>query len=69
MMATDTIAWSSRRWEQGVLRHRGCGQRALAADRVEPADLARRATSTVRAGQRALVDLALEGIDKSCRRA
>ncbi len=48
--------------EDAVVRHRrGCG-RALAADRIEPADLTAPRHHHGRAGEGALVDLALEGI-------
>ena len=48
--------------EQAVMRHRRRGGRALPADGVEPADLAAAGHHHGRAGQGALVDLALEGI-------
>ena len=48
--------------EQAVMRHRRRSCRALAADRIEPADLAAARHHHGRAGQGSLVDLALEGI-------
>ena len=48
--------------EDGVVRHRRGGRRALLAERVEPADLAAARDHHGRAGQGSLVDLALEGV-------
>ena len=48
--------------EDAVMRHRRGCRRALAADRIEPADLAAPRHHHGRAGEGALVDLALEGV-------
>jgi len=48
--------------EDAVMSHRRAGRRTLPADRVEPADLAAPCHHHGRAGECALVDLALERV-------